>query len=95
MNERRKIVTLQENGDGRGYDDKQERESERWSQSVTDRQRRRAEWRGGQGRGGGRAGVGEMRVESKPQSSADLSVKDTVLKRWIACALYAKACPRQ
>lgn len=36
-----------------------------------------------------------MRVESKPPSSPDFSVKDTVLKRWIACALSAKACPRQ
>lgn len=55
-------------------------------------------WQTGRGGGGGKrgvAGVGEMWVESKPPSSPDSSVKDIVLKRWIACALSAKACPRQ
>lgn len=51
------------------------------------------------GRGGGQQGgskkTGEMRVESKPPSSPDFSVKDTVMKRRIACALSAKAYPRQ
>lgn len=55
MNERRKKTTLQDNGDGRGHDDKQERISKCWSQSVTDRQKRR----GGQGRGKGRRGRDE------------------------------------
>lgn len=67
--------------------------AERMLESECDRQAEEEESR--EEKRGGRAGVGEMWVESKPPSSPDSSVKDTVLKRWIACALSAKACPRQ
>lgn len=43
-----------------------------------------------------KGGGGDVEELSQtPPSSPDFSVKDTVLIRWIACALAAKACPRQ
>lgn len=79
-------VTLQENGDktwqqaGEGKESTL-RQSQRWSQNVTDRGGGGGgEWRGRVGGEGGRAWE-RCEVESKPPSSPGFSVKDTVLKR--------------
>lgn len=73
-------------------------EAEPKLESECDRQRRGrwAERKGG--RVGGRRAGGrgrDAKLSQSPPSSPGFSVKDTVLKRWITCALSAKACPRQ
>lgn len=68
---------------GRGKGDRAEAEPR--LESKCDRQAEeegeRERETGREGGRRGRAGVGEMRAESKPPSSPDFSVKDTVLKR--------------
>lgn len=70
--------------------------AERTLESQCDRQAEEEESRGEGGEERGKGGRGrDVSWVKAPPSSPDSSVKDTVLKRWIACALSAKACPRQ